>query len=667
MRVPGLKENAVGGIEAMGIAPSFGTTGRNRVSASDGVLRAGTGIKASATSDDVRKRGWVEGGATRRRVGAEWWWVTALMVVVGLWGSGAWGAIRYEVSVEHPEQHLFHVTMEVPDVQGDVKLQMAAWNALYEIRDFSSHVQQVQAFANGQPVGIEKLNKLTWDVKGSGTITVKYATFWDDVGPFNSQLNGEHAFINPAMILLYVPNRRAETSSIALTGVPANWKVASASLVSSAEHTPGTFRLEATSFDALADDPIEASNFEEFTIHDLSPPVHVVIDGDNYKKRDVENMLRKICTYELKLMEGPPYKEYTFIFHIGKAAGGGGGGMEHANSTAIYVPSGDYLPNVSAHEYFHLWNVKRIRPASLEPLDYTQEMYTRALWFAEGVTSTYGAYALVRTGIWNKQQFYQDLSGQISELESRPAERWQSAEQSSLDTWLDKYGLYNQPQRSVSYYTKGQVLGVLLDIKMRDHTDNQRSLDDLMREMNEDFARAGKYYRDSLDVRLEAEKLTGGSLEDFFADYVGGAKPLPYTELLAKAGLQLQEKESVRPVLGFGVERESDGSLSVASVEAGSSAEKSGLHVGDVIVRWNGGEVPRWPEHWVSRRDPGEPLHLVVRRDEGEVNVDTQLDTTRQTSYQVVEMQGASERARRIREGMLRGSTDPVTEKKVGK
>jgi predicted metalloprotease with PDZ domain len=601
-------------------------------------------------------------GARNAKSRLQIWLLSFALVLVLVSGSAADGAIRYEVSLEHPEQHLFHVTMEVPDVQGDVKLQMAAWNALYEIRDFSSHVQQVQAFANGQQVGIEKLNKLTWDVKGSGTITVKYATFWDDVGPFNSQLNSEHAFINPAMILLYVPDRRGETSSISLSSVPANWKVASASLVTSAaDHVPGTFRFEAASFDVLADDPIEASNFEEFTIHDLSPPVHVVIDGDNYKKRDVESALRKICSYELKLMDGAPYQQYTFIFHIGKAAGGGGGGMEHASSTAISVPSGDYLPNVSAHEYFHLWNVKRIRPVSLEPIDYTQEMYTRALWFAEGVTSAYASYALVRTGIWNKQQFYQDLSGQISELEGRPAERWQSAEQSSLDTWLDKYGLYNQPQRSVSYYTKGQVLGVLLDILIRDRTDNQRSLDDLMRQMNQDFAKAGKFYRDSLDVRLSAEKLTGSSLEDFFADYVSGAKPLPYTDLLAKAGLALEERDSLRPVLGFTVEHETDGTVSVVSVDPGSNAEKSGLTVGDVILRWNGGDVPHWPERWVSRRDPGEPLHLSVRRDDAEVNVDTQLGTARQKFCRVVETEGANDRARRIREGLLHGSTDPIS------
>ncbi|HUN61683.1 MAG TPA: hypothetical protein VMU53_06830, partial [Candidatus Sulfotelmatobacter sp.] len=225
--------------------------------------------------------------------------------VLGAPGSAT---IRYTVSLAQPDQHLFHIAMEVPDVQGEVKLQMAAWNALYEIRDFSSHVQQVEAYANGQRVDIVKVDKLTWEVKGSGTITVKYATFWDDVGPFNSQLNTDHAFINPAMILLYVPERRSEDCELDLSNVPQGWKVESATHHSSwqASRAAG-FQFNASSFDVLADGPIEASNFEEFTIHDLTPPVHVVIHGDNYKRRDVENALRKICAYELKLMDGAPY------------------------------------------------------------------------------------------------------------------------------------------------------------------------------------------------------------------------------------------------------------------------------------------------------------------------------------------------------------------------
>jgi predicted metalloprotease with PDZ domain len=570
-------------------------------------------------------------------------------------------AIRYSVSLGQPEQHLFHVSMEIPDVHGELKLQMAAWNALYEIRDFSSHVQQVEAYVGGQRQDIVKLDKLTWQLKATGTVTVKYATFWDDNGPFNTQLNSDHAFINPAMILLYVPERRAEPCELFLNYLPAGWKVASATQFGMFQSSLAAYRFQAPSFDALADGPIEVSHFEEFTVHDLAPTVHVVIHGDNYKKHDVESTIRKICLYEIKLMDGAPYDQYTFIFHIGKAAGGAGGGMEHSNSTAIYVPSADYLANVSAHEYFHLWNVKRIRPATLEPVDYTHEMYTRALWFAEGVTNTYGSFTLVRSGIWNKQEFYQDLSSQITELETSPAEQWQSAEQSSLDTWLDKYALYNQPQRSVSYYTKGQVLGVLLDILIRDRTDNQRSLDDVMRAMNQDFAKSGKFYRDSLDVRLTAEKIIGSGLDDFFTDYVSGATPLPYLDLLGKAGLSLEQKEVVRATLGFSMQREPDGTRTVVSVEPASSAEKGGLLVGDEILRWNDAAVPRRPDRWSSQQKPGEDLHLRINRGGTEQALEFRLGEQREKFYEVIESASVPERAKRIRDGLLRGTTDPIT------
>ena len=552
--------------------------------------------------------------------------------------------------------------MEVPDVHGELKVQMAAWNALYEIRDFSSHVEQVEAFANGKPTSIEKVDKLTWRVQASGTVTIKYATFWDDIGPFNAQLNSEHAFINPAMVLLYVPDRRNEEASLVLTDTPAEWKLASATRWNILASGPNrVITLMAPSFDVLVDGPIELSHFEEFFLPDLSPTVRVVIHGDNYKKHDVESALRKIVQYETKLMDGAPYENYTFIFHVGKAAGGSGGGMEHSNSTAIFVPSGSYLPNVSAHEFFHLWNVKRIRPVTLEPVDYTHEMYTRALWFAEGVTNTYGSYALVRTGIWNRQEFYADLGGQISELESRPADQWQSAEQSSLDAWLEKYALYNQPRHSVSYYTKGQVLGVLLDILIRDRTDNQHSLDDVLRAMNQEFARQGKFYRDSLDVRLTAEKISGASFDEFFSRYVSDAQPLPYRNVFAIAGLELQVKEIARAVLGFSVQREQNAPWTVASVEPGSPAEKSGLKVGDEILRWNNGDTPRRPERWAAQQKPGEELHLRLRREEKEVSIDLRLGEVREKFFEVVESANAEQRARRIRDGMLHGTTDPVT------
>src|SRR5260370_20545661 len=255
-----------------------------------------------------------------------------------------------------------------------------------------------------------------------------------------------------------------------------------------------------------------------FQLSGIKPEIWVVIHGDNWSKKHVEEDLRRICKYELKLMGGAPFERYTFILHVGK--GFGDGGMEHENSTAISAYSDEYLPSIAAHEFFHLWNVKRIRPASLYPVDYTKEQFTRALWFAEGVTSAYGSYTLVRSGIWNKEQFYADLGEQITELEGRSANRWQSAEQSSLDAWLEKYSLYNQAEYSVSYYTKEPVVGDLLDILIRDRTGNEKSLDDVIRALNTNFAKQGKTYRDSLDVRLTAESVAGAPFADLFSKYL---------------------------------------------------------------------------------------------------------------------------------------------------
>ena len=574
-------------------------------------------------------------------------------------GSSSRATIQYAVSLDHPERHLFHVTMTIPNVTGEVTVQMAAWNALYQIRDFSNHIQQVEAFAGSEKAPIEKLDKQTWQIRGTGTIKISYATYWDELGPFASQLNAEHAFINPAMILYYVPNRRAEAVSLSVSISSSTWHIAGpllSSLTLSGRNQLALFN--ATNFDALADGPIEAGKIEEFEVPGSSPRISVIIHGDNWKKKQVEEDIKRICQYELKLMEGAPFESYTFILHIGK--GFGGGGMEHENSTAINVYSDEYLAGVAAHEFFHLWNVKRIRPATLDPVDYTKEQYTRALWFAEGVTSTYGAYTLVRSGIWSKEQFYADLAEQVTELERRPANRWQSAEQSSLDAWLEKYPRYNEPEYSVSYYTKGQVLGDLLDILIRDRSGNQKSLDDVLRALNTNFAKKGRPYRDSLDVQLTAESVAGGSLVDFFQKYVAGTEPFPYREILALAGLELRSAERKRPTLGFAVELVQNGPAVVRTVDSDGVAAAAGLRTGDVILNWNGGEVPRRVERWLQEQKAGDALKLGVRRKEKEISIEFRMGEITETFYQVIEESRASEKARQIREGMLRGETSAV-------
>ena len=583
------------------------------------------------------------------------------LLLVLMFGASCQATIQYAVSLDHPEQHLFHVTMTIPEVTGEVTVQMAAWDARYQIGDFSHRVHQVEAFVGSETVPIEKLDKQTWRVRGTGAVKISYATYWDEVGPFGSQLNAEHAFINPAMILFYVPSRREEAVSMSVSFSSSTWRAAgpllSGSAVSGHNHL-GLFN--AANFDDLADGPIEVGKIEEFEVPGISPPISVVIYGEGWRRKQVSEDLRRICQYELKLMGGAPFDRYTFILHIGKNAGGGG--MEHANSTAIGIGSDEMLPGIAAHEFFHLWNVKRIRPASLEPVDRSKEQYTRALWFAEGVTNTYASLTLVRSGIWSKEQFYVDLAEQITELENRPANRWQSAEQSSLDAWLEKYPLYNQPESSVSYYTKGQVLGNLLDILIRDRTDNEKSLDNVMRAMNIDFARQGRPYRDSLDVRLTAEKVAGSSLEEFFQKYVAGTEPFPYENVLTLAGLDLRTVEHRRPTLGFFAERDASGSMGVRAVDAAGPAAEAGLRADDVIIGWNGAEPPRRPDRWLREQKAGDLLKLLVRREDQEFNIEFRIGEIKETFYEVNEAAHPSEKARRIRDGILHGVTDAVSE-----
>jgi predicted metalloprotease with PDZ domain len=571
--------------------------------------------------------------------------------------------IQYEISIANPERHVFHVEMKVPDVSGELTVQIPAWNALYQIRDFGSHMQQVEARVGTDKVPIEKIDKQTWKIKGHGTVKIDYTTFWDEPGPFATQLNAEHAFINPAMVLMYVPGRTADQALLSLKDLPDDWKAASALKLDCAPIAGRQACLgDRSTYDAMADAPVEVGRIGAIDVPGLDVPVRAVVHSEKWEKKRLAEELHRICAYELKLMEGAPFQNYTFLLHLGKAAGSsGGGGMEHANSTAIAVQSEGEFLNVAAHEFFHLWNVKRIHPAALDPVDYTKEQYTRALWFAEGVTSTYAAYTLVRTGLWSRGLFYEDLGGQISELEARPANAWQSAEQSSLDAWLEKYPLYNRPTNSVSYYTKGQVLGVLLDILIRDRTDDEHSLDDLVRSMNQAFGKGNKGYRDSLDVRLIAEKVAGGSFEDFFQRYVAAAEPLPYQSVLGLAGLELKNVEHRRPTLGFSVGRDAAGPLVVRGVDPDSNAAQVGLRPGDAILTWNRGEPPRDLEAWMNAQKKGAAVHLGIRREEQSLNLEIHIGEMLERAYVVVEDARAGEKARRIREGLLRGTTQPVT------
>jgi predicted metalloprotease with PDZ domain len=339
--------------------------------------------------------------------------------------------------------------------------------------------------------------------------------------------------------------------------------------------------------------------------------------------------------------------------------------MEHSCSTAIDVSlyslrqNPRYLAQITAHEFFHLWNVRRIRPASLEPVDYTRENFTPALWFSEGVTSTVAGYLLLRAGLDRERDYLEQLAKSIGTLENRPAARFQSLEESSLDTWFDKYGFYRHPGRSISYYNKGEIVGVLLDLAIRDASGGRKSLRDLFHWMNRNFAMKGSFFPDSEGVRQAAEAVTGKDFRPFFSSFIAGTEPLPYDRLFATVGLRLQSKTETVPDLGFQVARELGHLPVVLTVQPDSSAETAGLRPGDTILEIDGRSVldQSW-ERLTSALPPQAVVRLRIARGASARDLAVTVVGVPQRVFAIAEVENPSPAQRARRAAWLRGDSE---------
>jgi predicted metalloprotease with PDZ domain len=374
------------------------------------------------------------------------------------------------------------------------------------------------------------------------------------------------------------------------------------------------------------------------------------------------DFLRKIVSTETAWMDDRPYDSYLFIYHFPK--GPASGGMEHAYSTAIDHSARDLqdlrgLESTSAHEFFHLWNVKRIRPQSLEPIDYSRENYTRALWFSEGVTSTVADMVLVKAGLLKPEELLQHLSSAISILQSHPARLTQSAEESSLDAWLEKYPNYRAPERSISYYNKGELLGILLDLQIREDSHGRHSLRDLFQEMNRDYAKQGQFFPDSEGVRTEAEKVSGTDLRDFFNRYVAGREELPYEQLFATVGLTLDQQSRTIGDPGFTAGRNFSGPLVVDEIY-GEQASSAGLREGDEIVAIDGAQPGRSLERQFAQAKPGAKTRITVLSRGARKDIDIILASRSVTAYSLTESKAATPAQLARRQAWLESEDEPV-------
>jgi predicted metalloprotease with PDZ domain len=573
--------------------------------------------------------------------------------------------INYVVGMSKPWTHLLEVEMNVKwsNMPGKFEVKMPVWTpGSYLVREYARHVQDFTALdGNGNPLDWEKKNKNTWeiDTKGAKDVRVGYRVYSNDLTVRTNELNYEHAFFTPAALLMF-PKGQIQAPSTVKINPYENWKVATG-LKSVAGQT-NTFR--ATNYDVLYDSPFEVSDFIEkkFTVQG-KPHRYIVTGEGNYDLDQIVTDTTKIIEECYKMFGELPYEDYTFILNLR-----GGGGLEHLNSTALQFnrwafenPAGyrSFLGLV-AHEFFHLYNVKRLRPEPLGPFDYENENYTKLLWVAEGTTSYYEWVLMNRAGIYNHKDVLSNAARIGESLERQPGRFQTSLEEASFDAWIKSYRPdEHSVNRQISYYSKGELVNFLLDIKIRTESKGAKSLDDVMTYLyGEFFKKRNKTYSPE-DFQKACEMMAGTSLDDFFKKYVSGREEIEYNSILNDLGLQLVKSspENDQPYLGANVS-EVDGGMRISSIPAGTPAYQGKLNADDLLVAIDGHQITssRTMDFHINRKKAGDTIKVTLFRHNKLHEFDVTLGKTPASGYTIVPMDNPSDEHKRLYQSYLGAS-----------
>jgi len=529
--------------------------------------------------------------------------------------------ISYTVSMSKPWTHLLEVEMRVQwtKMPDKTEIKMPVWTpGSYLIREYARHVQEFKVKSDaGADLGWRKINKNTWavDSKGTGQFVVTYKVYSNELTVRTNELNDEHAFWNNTATLMYVKDQLKTPSTVTVNPY-GNWKIATG--LPKVSGQINTFRAE--NFDVLYDAPFEVSNFNEISFDVQGKPHRIVFTGEgNYDMKRCAVDFAKIAEESYKIFGEMPFDDYTFIVNLR-----GGGGLEHLNSTALQVNRFGFKPDsrykwflgLVAHEYFHAFNVKRIRPDALGPFDYENENYTRLLWVAEGNTEYYSNLLLLRAGLITDKEYLQGRAAGIQQLQEKPGRFETSLEDASFDAWI-KY--YRQDENSVnnqiSYYDKGEIVTMMLDIAIRSASGGTKSLDDVMRLLYVDFYKRDKNFTPA-DFQKASETIAGKSLDDFFAKYVRGKEEIDVDSIVSSLGLSFKpgEDNSGWAYLGA-VVADDAGRLMVRSIPANTPAYEQGLNSGDQIVAVDGYRASNtFLESYLDQRKPKDTIKLTIFR-----------------------------------------------------
>jgi predicted metalloprotease with PDZ domain len=541
-------------------------------------------------------------------------------------------AVRYRLSMPEPHTHLLHVELEVDGVGSAASLAMPSWTpGSYLMREFPRNVQGFAATDGaGAPLSWTKADKNRWrvDAPADGALRVSYQVYANELTVRTSHLDATHALVNGASVFLYPEDRAGEPLSVQVDA-PDGWRITTAL-------RPGEGGFVAPGYDELVDAPMEIGT-HRLLEWEVAGKTHrwAIWGRGNYDEQRLAADTSRIILAEEALFGTLPYPDYTFIVHL---TPGGGGGLEHRDSTVLLADRWAFrgqayerFLGLVAHEFFHLWNGKRIRPAVLGPFDYTAENYTRDLWVVEGITSYYTDLLLRRAGLITSQRYLERLAEAIARFQAIPGRAVQTLADSSWDTWIKFYRPDpNTPNSSISYYEKGALVAFLLDLLIRSATDNERSLDDVMRRLWAEYGAPDVGFPEGEVERIAAE-VAGTSLADFFDLALRGTAELPFESILETAGLVLRPSHELAPAPFPAIEastrtevrtglqfRPEGGRTLVSHVLADTPGYRAGVNAGDELVALDGVRItPDTLHPRLAERRHGDRLPLTVfRRDE---------------------------------------------------